>query len=261
MGAKVLAISGEGEPLLDQEFRKIVHFAHTIGLTPFIATNGSLLDEDTVAFLVENGAAITISVDTLNQEQYENRCGIKSSFDRLMKNIETVRHLFKSTQTEEAGHTIMRCGIHTIIDSQSEKDIRQLIEFCRNDFHFSIGTVAEGVNNDLKKTSDLSALLSLLGNLSEPLLITKTETGKEVCGFFYYGLSIGFDGQILLDAHATESSGLLGNIRDMSIEDAVKIARTAVHRCVEQMPDTYCIVRSRNYYNILESLKSRGGRK
>ncbi len=251
LGAKVLALSGEGEPLFSTQFREVVAFAHAAGLIPFIATNGRLLDERRAAFLAENGATVTISLDTLEREQYEAYCGVNNSFGAVMKNIEIAKHIFGALIGEESGFRVLRCGLHTIVHSENVGEVERLRDFAGDELFFSVGTVAAGLNNGLKLPQ------SLIG-LDEPLLATETETGSR-CGFFHYGLSVGFDGEILFDAHAIGSRGIIGNIRELGVENAAVAARSKARELSERLPpDEYCIARSKVYASILASLEGAG---
>ena len=254
LGAKVLAISGEGEPLLDVRFKKIVSTANDLGFIPFVASNGRLLSPDTISFLIENNASITISLDTLDPKDYDEKCGVAGSLPNVLGNIETARRLFAEKIRCENGFRVMQCGIHTTLSVQDIGEIRKMQDFCGDSLYLSIGLLAEGVKNDL--ILKRAAIESIDPELLTPLLLTSAGNGRSVCGFFYYGLSIGFDGSILLDVHALETGGKLQNIRDIGMEGAVKLVRSAIEDFYS-LPDAdndYCIVRSKRYQSFVQSI-------
>jgi len=98
---KSLSFNG-GEPLLEWDFvRKTCEYAGRqarkkgIALEGVIVTNGTLLRQEHVDFLVRNGISIRISIDgdkkTHDKSRPFSAKGGKSSFDAIMRNIATLR--------------------------------------------------------------------------------------------------------------------------------------------------------------------------
>lgn len=51
LGAKSLVIAGAGEPLLDKDFKKIIRYAHKLGLVSVVYTNGTLIGKKMAKFM------------------------------------------------------------------------------------------------------------------------------------------------------------------------------------------------------------------
>jgi sulfatase maturation enzyme AslB (radical SAM superfamily) len=94
-----LSISG-GEPLLAKDLiRRIVAFVGARGprdgsITYTLTTNGTLLDNDTLAFLVDQNFNLQISFDGVRAAQDHRRRGSFDSLDRLLDRIQTAHPEF-----------------------------------------------------------------------------------------------------------------------------------------------------------------------
>jgi len=85
LGARVVCILGEGEPLLWENIKKIIGYIHQLGMISLIATNGSLLTKKMTNFLFTHDTTIVISLDTLNEKKYNDFTGGKLS--KVLENI------------------------------------------------------------------------------------------------------------------------------------------------------------------------------
>ena len=65
IGIKVLVLAGEGEPLIDKDFKEIISLASKNNLIPYIFTNGTILSESNIEFLAEHRASLIINLDSL----------------------------------------------------------------------------------------------------------------------------------------------------------------------------------------------------
>ena len=82
---------------------------------------------------------------------------------------------------------------------------------------------------------------------------SKREIGREVCGTCLYGLNIGYDGNVLFDAHAGyQVGGTLGNIRKNSISEIILRQREFAPFLFSNI-DGFCPVRDPKWPEFLKS--------
>jgi radical SAM protein with 4Fe4S-binding SPASM domain len=114
-GVFTINFSG-GEPLLREDFPKIIEMASSHGFGLRISTNGLLLDTDTLDHFVENSLyCIQISVDGL-EETHDSFRGLKGSYRKAMKAL--------SISSGRGLHTTMS----TMIIKPNLKEIPHLLE-------------------------------------------------------------------------------------------------------------------------------------
>jgi len=79
-------------------------------------------------------------------------------------------------------------------------------------------------------------------------------TKRNVCGFFRFGIDINFDGQLLLDAHAIQTSKVLPNIRDfnLDIKKAFEYIKPIKINFIKKHMPGFCPVRSNNIDNWIK---------
>jgi MoaA/NifB/PqqE/SkfB family radical SAM enzyme len=85
---KYVVVQGRGEPLLDPKiYDRVALFSKENGISTFMSTNASLLDESTARHLLEGKiTTIVMSIDSLKKDVYEKiRYGL--SFDVVLENI------------------------------------------------------------------------------------------------------------------------------------------------------------------------------
>jgi uncharacterized SAM-dependent methyltransferase len=82
-------------------------------------------------------------------------------------------------------------------------------------------------------------------------------TNRNICGFFRFGIDINFDGQLLLDAHAINTSKVLPNIRkfDLNIKKAFDFLLPIKKDFIENHLDGFCPVRSKGLNKWIENRK------
>lgn len=86
-GMLYLLLTG-GEPFLHPQFRQILEGLHKMGLLISINSNGTLIDEDTVAWLKQYPPVrINLSLYGIDEETYRQLCGDGKAFKRVCKAI------------------------------------------------------------------------------------------------------------------------------------------------------------------------------
>jgi radical SAM protein with 4Fe4S-binding SPASM domain len=86
-GATSLAFSG-GEPLMRKDFFEVACYAVDLGLYVSLATNGTLLNDETVRKLKETGVHyVEISLDGVDPKTHDQFRGQPGAFDQTLKGI------------------------------------------------------------------------------------------------------------------------------------------------------------------------------
>lgn len=90
-GTIELTLTG-GEPFIRPDFREIYEALHDMGFLIQIFSNGSLLDEATMAWLMKRPPrAMRFTLYGAGNETYERVCGIRNGYDRVKRSIDLVR--------------------------------------------------------------------------------------------------------------------------------------------------------------------------
>ena len=90
-----IKLQGMGEPLVNNNFYKMVDYASQSGICSEITTNGSLLNEKNINFLKKSQLSrITISMDGATKETFEN-IRVKSNFNTVVSNSINLVKQFK----------------------------------------------------------------------------------------------------------------------------------------------------------------------
>jgi len=257
LGARVLVIPGEGEPLLDRRLKEIVVYAKKNGLETLIPTNGSLLTEEMANFLAKNGASLTISLDTLEEKLYDELTGIRGNFNQVMKNIETARRIFHSYIRVKGKYCVMPLSIHMTLSEQNFAEIEMFKTFCADDLFYSVGCIvpvreAEKHPELIKDASRLEAAARTVG---ETFTLTKTADGRDICAHLWYGLTLSAGGNLMTDAQAIETEVPL-NIRNHSCGELLEISKKYKQILLERFCDGYCVIRAPRYKEFVAFLKT-----
>jgi len=252
-GVICLEISGEGEPLLSKNLQSVIESADDNGLMTTLITNGNTLDDERTTHYRDHNITLVFSLHTLNKTKYEQDNSCSDSFDRKIEHIERAAKIYSGTKSQENGYEVYRLAIHATLQKDNIDEVRSLMDFCHErDIFFSIAPLALvgsalehpeiQPENGEKQIEDiiLSGDNSIIHSHS-----SKQVFGREVCGTAFYGLNVGWDGAILLDAHYGYEIGeqnILGNIRNISFKDAVKRQREYMKILFENI-DGSCPVR------------------
>ena len=267
LGALHIEISGEGEPLVyRQMLENIINFASPRGLHTTIFTNGSLLTEDFLQHLAQNNASLAISLDYLDRKKYEYFAGRTNSYDAVIRNIELARNVFRRRISAENGYRVLPLAIHSIVTADNAGEIPRIKEFVGDEIFFSVAPIMNRGNTrehpdlliDSRQTD------SIINQYSDGSLIVSDssvrDVGRPTCGTFYYGVGIRYDGEILFDAHAYDTAGLFGNIRNQAFPDLVRGLRNAQRTYFERFSgDGFCPLRNSNFDNFVQYLRQRNG--
>lgn len=119
----IIHLGGYGEPTSHRDFLEIVRLAKATGARVEITTNGTLLDENTAASLIELGLdRLVVSIDGVTPESYAD-IRAKSSFQRVIENLRTLRRL----QIRKSGrHGKPKIGIAFVAMKRNVNDLAEL---------------------------------------------------------------------------------------------------------------------------------------
>ena len=119
MGMLFLLLTG-GEPLLRPDFKELYSNLKRMGFLISINTNGSLIDEEMLAFLTrEKPCRMNISLYGGCEETYRSLCGV-TAFHRVTDNIRALK---------EAGISVK---LNASITPYNAADIENIYSFARN---------------------------------------------------------------------------------------------------------------------------------
>jgi len=267
LGAHYLEIQGSGEPFITQEFTmQAINLAYAHSLPVSILTNGFLLDERTINYLADHNVDLTVSLDYVDHQRYGQSVGRQNDerlLSRTLENLETVRQIYSPLIATEQGFTIMRAGLHTTLSNDNIDQIKNLRDLAGETLFFSVDPMgkagraanhgekivsAEKAQELIEKYSDLSFIISLSA---------ERQYGFPICGSFRYGLNIDYDGDVLVDAHLLKTRGMVGNIEQMTLSEAVTRSHELVDYFFEATGSRYfCPMRDQE--NFQKFLKLRG---
>ncbi|MFA6422090.1 MAG: radical SAM protein [Candidatus Buchananbacteria bacterium] len=250
-----LEISGEGEPLMSELTIPIIQIASQMGIWTTLITNGHRLTETIIKELVGLRVALVLSLHSLVQETYECDSGVPHSFKRKMRAIDLAAKHFSGTEWRENGQTIKRAAIHFTLQANNVHEVPRIREFCdKNGLLFSIAPLARTGHATQRPELWLSEETRLEGINSrgdESIIFYDEPDGRRVCGTCKYGLNIGADGELLLDAHGGYEADI-ANIRDISFRQAIELQHDFSQRMFSQL-DCFCPVRDPDWQSFLDN--------
>lgn len=252
-GGLALEISGEGEPGISLNTMPIIQSATSKGLWTTLITNGDWLTGAIVEELKELRVALVISLHSLKPEIYEKDCGVPGSFTQAMKTIDLVAKIFEDTGWEENSWNVKRVAIHWTLQANNLEEVPKARLFCdEKRFLFSIAPIAKvgHATNRPELWLSTTANLKEINELGDESIIFYDEPdGRLVCGTCRYGLNIGCDGKLLLDAHGGYEAEL-PNIRNISFSEAIRIQKVFSKTMFEKL-SSFCPVRDPDWGKFL----------
>ncbi|MFH1586372.1 MAG: radical SAM protein [Candidatus Diapherotrites archaeon] len=267
-GIRSVAFIGEGETTLAPNFKEIIRHANSEKLHSIIFTNGYFINPQMAKFLESNNVSIVFSVDSLKKGAYEELTGTRGTFDRVMKNIKNCRRIYSEKIKYENNNMVLFLAINMLLMKSNIGEIKTLKKFCGNDILpiFNYPMITGNAENNL----DLFGALNKTGIKKLKELAFKSSPNKgptnicpheEICGYFKYGLSIGCDGSILPCPYSLEYTNILGNIRELKLENALETQKTLVKDFRKLDEKCYCIMRSSKYKELLSKYRRKSDRK
>jgi len=244
LGARVLVMVGEGEPTLDHNFRKIIAYTNKIGLTPYIFTNGSMLNRELAIFLTQNNASLIINIDFLDANKYDKAVNKKGAFKELMENIRITREIYRPKIFTLGRFQVTYLAVNLVLNNENFSQIKKIKEFCNDDILFVVNKpIKIGAAAQSWEKFDQAEDLLISPEVSYPL---GTVVEGEPCAYLRHGISVGSDGSVLACAYALETSGLFGDIDDDIVSARAEILK-AIDDFYKKHGWSRCIVRHPKY--------------
>ena len=91
MGSKAITFTGGGEPMIHKNFGEILEYTKSLGYDCGLITNGSVITEKNVDFLIKNLKWIRFSISGGDKESQGSAW--KDQFDLVCKNINLLSNL------------------------------------------------------------------------------------------------------------------------------------------------------------------------
>lgn len=256
LGVRHLEISGQGEPTLPifrNKLRQIITRAEHYGIHTVLFTNGSTLDDGLLDFLNQHNTSLAVSMKYFGQKNFDRSVGRSGAWNKVMKNLQRAKKIMGTKMNQS-----YRLAVHSAIIKNNLQDNRQTKEWCReNEIFFSVDTsIPQGKLN--KDDIDQQAQQNMAEKLTDNSIIlansSRREIGRSVCGTFYYGLGINYDGKILFDAHATDTTELIGNIIKIGLKEAIRRQRWVRNYLYQNGCTNYCPLRDEKYFELMSNI-------
>jgi|GEM_PF-5476663 len=251
-------MAGEGEPIISKDFREIINKANNSGLIPYIFTNGSQLDKDTVHFLKDGNATIIVNMDSLVEERYEALT--KGNFSNIMRNIAYLRESFRDNIDHTEKYDISRIAINTVVSPHNVFEMfpegdEPMRKFCGSDFALVYNLpifIGNATQSDFQIREGI--LKKIQTRTSKNIPLGTTSDGLW-CAYMTNGISIGKSGEILTCAYSLESAGSIENIRARGLAYYIGKAKKDTTNFYKTEGYSRCILRHPKYTQFIEQLK------
>lgn len=201
---KVLRLYKDGEPLLNPRFVEMVKYAKSKKCAERIdtTTNASLLNPTLNLQIIEAGLdRINISIEGVNEKQYEDFSSFKINYEKLIANI---RHLYNNRKNCEI--IIKICG-DTLTEDEKKK------------FYEIFGDIADGVYIEHTMSCWPEFQLRGLAVNHEVGIYGQPIKEVQVCPYVFYSFSINSDGLVSLCFLDWSRKLVIGDVKVESVKD------------------------------------------
>ncbi len=261
LGARVVSMPGDGEPLAVKGTRDLIAHIHKNRMISIVYTKGYLLTREWTHFLADHDATVVLSIDSLHEptamKLNPKPCGW---FPTAMENVEYAKNVFGRVIETVDGHRITRLLVNHMVNLFNLGEQERMKDWCDDDILF----VCHGPS---REGGAVSIWNMLVGGLEEhESLVTYANGVSETegnttaradgkCAYYLNGITVGANGDVKLCPASTQTAGLLGNVRTVSLEEL----RTATRDTLEQILGgdvPPCLVRAQSYDKIVSELAS-----
>lgn len=179
-GIKRIVFSGLGEPLMNSRLPEMIKLAVDAQIADRVEviTNGVLLTPELSDKLIKAGIThINISIQGVNDEQYEKTCGKKIDFNKFVKNLTYLYEHRKSTQ-------IYIKAIDATLDNENDKRI----------FYEVFGNICDKIYIEhlIVMQQQMENLKGVVDG-SKNFYNEELDVNRKVCAQSFYFLQIGCD--------------------------------------------------------------------
>ena len=211
LGVKFVQFTG-GEPLLNIHLRDYLSKALSFSMQVKIATNGSLLNDATIKFLMDNNIEIQISLYGITEESYLKIGCSKEQFRTIFKNVEKIASINQD----------LLSLTHTL-NSTSIDETDKLINYMKG---LNVEMILGRPYKVGRAASNWAALKTLFANkgYSVPYFVEKTtdniyEPSFRCTACKVNSIDILYDGSVSICVLIRKNDMTLGNIYDSKLSD------------------------------------------
>ncbi len=124
-GVRELRLPGSGEPMVKRKLlTRIIERAKSSGIKGLLITNGTLINKNMAALLVDTGwDNLTISIDHSDPKQNDMLRGKKGTTTKILKGIELINRAKSSARSQ-----LPELRINTVLSSHNVAALPQLVE-------------------------------------------------------------------------------------------------------------------------------------
>jgi MoaA/NifB/PqqE/SkfB family radical SAM enzyme len=144
LGARSIIFGANGEPTLTKDVLEILEFTGSLGLTPIIFSNISVMGNDALCQrrhgvdgeefaqrLDKAGTTLIISVESLIEERYDHIMGVKA-FEYFEKAVERIRKTSLPAERFFEGRPLCRVAVSAVMMPINYDERFKLIEFAHS---------------------------------------------------------------------------------------------------------------------------------
>jgi MoaA/NifB/PqqE/SkfB family radical SAM enzyme len=185
-----------------------------------------------ITVILDAGATLVFSLHTLDEGKYEMDNLCSGSFKKKMRSIDAAARLFEASAYSENSYLVQRLAVHTTLQTDNLDEIDAIRDFCHSrGIFFSIAPLANVGNAllypGLQPNRELLDVTRLGDNSIIHSETSEQICGRQVCGTAIFGMSIGYEGNLLLDAHG--GYGIkLANVRTHSFGELCRIRQSVI---------------------------------
>lgn len=198
LGVKWINLQFYGEPLLDKKIFDRVKYLKSLGFKVKFNTNGSLLDEKNIKYLLDTGIdQVNISFDAFTKEEYSKiRVGL--DYDKVIHNIE---QFYSTIKQRKANIRI----VMTFICLQSNKHEAKMF---KRRWKKVANQIIIAYVRDWAGQLDVSGVKPSISSVN-----------KNICKSLWKDLIILQDGRVALCCSDFEGLGNMGNANDQNLNE------------------------------------------
>jgi MoaA/NifB/PqqE/SkfB family radical SAM enzyme len=220
IGIKTIMTAMSGEAFCDPNFFKILKYSKNLGFDYFLFTNLTMITKDIAEKLHSYNVGILGSCHSIRENVYEDLTQIKGTYKKMMQGAENLLEAGYSTQNFVISWVVSKKNYdeyEDMINFWLEKGIKVFPEYgnitgCANNF---IDELYLSYDEYLKLRETINSKFE--GYNSIPPL-----TYDNQCFSGMYGIIVGIDG-IIYRCWDPGKTGIIGNIREMTLKEAVDI--------------------------------------
>lgn len=145
LGAEVVLICGDAEPLMDENLVDIVEQAYKSDMFPVVVTNGVMLGNDKLAeklhgmsayeltqLLYDYGASLVVKMDSIKPERYDKIVGVKSTYPKFMNAVYNIGNVGFTNIMERQNGFLTRLAFSTVTMRINITELEEMKNFANS---------------------------------------------------------------------------------------------------------------------------------